>query len=390
MPAILTVDDSRAVRTIVGKQVKELGFDVLEAEDGIQGLEVLKESSVDLVLLDVTMPNMDGPTMLQKMRESGNKTPVIMLTSESKRSIVAGAMKQGITDYILKPFKPEELRAKVLSVLQGENTGLDSVVQSEAQGSPTTSAPAPEPSPGLSASAPTSRFVDVLVIDDMENVHKKLRSMLPPHVSLAAFTSAQQALGACREKVFKVILVDTEIPDVNSSVLAQQIRVLQPHAASVALTLRTANDAAGEVKDQGFDSILFKPFRPETIDDFLLRYFDNQDFLSIDDNVLKVADFTGKADRVDRFYTRLHSVFADALEKIAAACYDEAILDMGAPPGEADKLAKLVIAVSNKSKEFGMSLSVVGPETAKKALAGFEETKEIRFFPTVSAAKAGG
>ena len=68
MPAILTVDDSRAVRTIVGKQVKELGFEVLEAEDGIQGLEVLAQSSVDLVLLDVTMPNMDGPTMLQKMR----------------------------------------------------------------------------------------------------------------------------------------------------------------------------------------------------------------------------------------------------------------------------------------------------------------------------------
>jgi two-component system, cell cycle response regulator len=388
MPAILTVDDSRAVRTIVGKQVKELGFDVLEAEDGIQGLQVLSDSSVDLVLLDVTMPNMDGPTMLSKMRESGNKTPVIMLTSESKRSIVAGAMKQGITDYILKPFKPEELRAKVLSVLQGEATGLDSVVQAE----PAAPAPSPEPSPGLSQGAnagPSGRFVDVLVIDDMENVHKKLRSMLPPHISMAAYTSAQQALGACREKVFKVVLVDTEIPDVNSSVLAQQIRVLQPHAASVALTLRTANDAAGEVKDQGFDTILFKPFRPETIDDFLLRYFDNQDFLIVDDNILKIADFTGKADRVDRFYTRLHSVYPAALEKIAAACYDEAVLDLGTPPGEADKLAKFVIAVSGKSKEFGMSISVVGPEPARKALAGFEETKEIRFFPSVQAAKAG-
>ena len=119
MPAILTVDDSRAVRTIVGKQVKELGFDVIEAEDGVQGLEQLAQTSVDLVLLDVTMPNMDGPTMLQKMREGGNQTPVIMLTSESKRSIVAGAMKMGISDYILKPFKPDELRDKVLSVLQG-------------------------------------------------------------------------------------------------------------------------------------------------------------------------------------------------------------------------------------------------------------------------------
>jgi DNA-binding response OmpR family regulator len=293
-------------------------------------------------------------------------------------------MKQGITDYILKPFKPEELRAKVLSVLQGEQGGVDAVVDAAGGG-----APAPEAAGGvgLQAGPGGSRFVDILLIDDMENVHKKLRSLLPPHVTLAAFTSAQQALAACREKVFKVVLVDTEIPDVNSSVLAQQIRVLQPHAASVALTLRTANDAAGEVKDQGFDSVLFKPFRPETIDDFLVHYFDNQDFLSVDDNVLKVADFTGKADRVERFYTRLHSVYAAALEKIAAACYDEAVLDLGAPPGEADKLAKFVIAVTGKSKEFGMSLSVVGPETARKALAGFEETKEVKFFPSVQAAR---
>jgi DNA-binding response OmpR family regulator len=388
MPAILTVDDSRAVRTIVGKQVKELGFEVLEAEDGIQGLQVLQDAQVDLVLLDVTMPNMDGPTMLEKMRASGNKTPVIMLTSESKRSIVAGAMKQGITDYILKPFKPEELRAKVLSVLQGEVGGVDAVMDS-GPAPATSSAAEPAGAVGLQSGPGGSRFVDILLIDDMENVHKKLRSLLPPHVTMAAFTSAQQALGACRDKVFKVVLVDTEIPDVNSSVLSQQIRLLQPHAASVALSLRTANDAAGEVKDQGFDSVLFKPFRPETIDDFLVHYFDNQDFISVDDNVIKVAGFTGKADRVDRFYTRLHSVYGAALEKIAAACYDEAVLDLGSPPGEADKLAKFVIEVTGKSREFGMSLAVVGPETARKALAGFEETKEVKFFPTVQAARGG-
>jgi len=390
MPAILTVDDSRAVRTIVGKQVKELGFDVLEAEDGIQGLQVLSESSVDLVLLDVTMPNMDGPTMLQKMREGGNKTPVIMLTSESKRTIVAGAMKQGINDYILKPFKPEELRAKVLSVLQGE-PGAESIV-ADAPPAPTVAETAATvaPSAAPSSSPAGSRFCDVLVVDDMENVHKKLRAMLPPHVSLNAYTSAAQALGSCREKVFKVVLIDTEIPDVNSTVLAQQVRVLQPHAAILALSLRTANDAAGEVKDQGFDSVLFKPFRPETIDDFMLAYFDNQDFLQVEDNVLKVAPFTGKADRVDRFFRQLHTVYPDALEKVAAACYDEVVLDLGAPPGEADKLAKFVIQVAEKSKEFGMTLSLVGPEPAKKALAGFTETKELRFYPTIQEARAGG
>jgi DNA-binding response OmpR family regulator len=119
MPVILTVDDSRAVRSIVGKQVKGLGFDLLEAQDGVEGLERLAQAHVDLVLLDVNMPNMDGPAMLKKMRERGDETPVIMLTSESERSIVMGAMVLGISDYILKPFKPDELRDKVLSVLQG-------------------------------------------------------------------------------------------------------------------------------------------------------------------------------------------------------------------------------------------------------------------------------
>ncbi|MFT3915776.1 MAG: response regulator [Anaeromyxobacteraceae bacterium] len=389
MPAILTVDDSRAVRTIVGKQVKELGFDVIEAEDGIQGLEQLANTTVDLVLLDVTMPNMDGPTMLQKMRESGNKTPVIMLTSESKRTIVAGAMKAGISDYILKPFKPEELRAKVLSVLQGE-PGVDQIVQSAAAPGPA-AAPAEAASLSGATVAPTAagRFVDILVVDDMENVQRKLRSMVPTHVTLAGFTSAQSALASCRDRVYKIILIDTEIPDVNSQVLGQQIRVLQPHAAVLALALRTANDATKELKDQGFDDVMYKPFRPEAIDDFLQQYFDNQDFLTVEDNVLKIAPFTGKADRVERFYNRLNNVFEEALEKVAAACYDEVVLDVGAPPMEGDRLPKFVNEVSSKSKEFGMTLSLVGPADMRKILGAYEETKDLKLFGTLQEAKTG-
>jgi DNA-binding response OmpR family regulator len=330
---------------------------------------------------------MDGPTMLQRMREGGNQTPVIMLTSESKRSIVAGAMKMGISDYILKPFKPEELRQKVLSVLQGEPGGAD-VVQAEAPSLSGGATPA-TPDPTSGASPAGGRFVDIVVVDDMENVHKKLRSMLPGHVSMNAHTSAQAALGACREKVYRVVLVDTEIPDVNSAVLAQQIRVLQPHAAMVALALRTSNDVTKEVREQGFDDVLFKPFRPETVDDFLLRYFDNQDFLQVEDNVLKVAAFSGKADRIERFYARLHGAFPAALEKVAAACYDEVVLDLGTPPLEGDRLPKFVLAVAEKAKEFGMSLSLVGPADVRKVLGGYTETKDLKFFGSVPEARAG-
>ncbi len=376
MPAILTVDDSRAIRAIVAKQVKDLGFDVLEAEDGVQGLEQLGAAQVDLVLLDVTMPNMDGPTMLQRLREGGSKVPVIMLTSEAKRATVANAMRLGIADYILKPFKPEELRSKILSVLQGE------------PGAAETLAPPPEEEDHPPAAAAASRFVDVLVVDDMDNVAKKLRALLPPHLSMASYTSAQAALGACRERVFRVILVDTEIPDVDSSVLSRQIRLLQPNSVVVALALRTANDVAKEVRELGFDDVLCKPFRPENVDDFLLQYFENQEFLTIDGSVLRLAAFSGRSDRVDRFYSRLAALFPGALETMASACYDEVVLDVGSPPIEGDRLPKLVNEVTQRAREFGMTLAVVGVPEVRKLLASYTETKDIRFFGTVQEASA--
>ncbi|HEY0711246.1 MAG TPA: response regulator, partial [Polyangia bacterium] len=93
MPRVLTVDDSRAIRMIVSKVLTELGLEVHEAEDGEKGLQMLDELEFDLIILDVTMPVMDGPAMLTKMRELGNNTPVLMLTSESTRSIVSEIMK---------------------------------------------------------------------------------------------------------------------------------------------------------------------------------------------------------------------------------------------------------------------------------------------------------
>jgi DNA-binding response OmpR family regulator len=388
MATILTVDDSRAVRTIVSKQVKDLGFEVDEAEDGVQGLAKLAECQFDLVILDVTMPNMDGPTMLAKMREGGNTTPVIMLTSESKRSIISGAMKAGITDYILKPFKPEELRNKILSVLQGAGGGAEDVVAS--------SMPGGAPAAGVAAGAAPARdpgakqFVDVMVVDDMENVHKRLRGMVPAHLSMNGFTSAQSALASAREKVYRVVLVDTEIPDVNSAVLAQQIKVLQPHAAFVALALRTtAPDQTKDLKGQGFSEVLYKPFTQDHVDDFMVQYFDNQDFLTSEDNLLKVAPFVGKPERLDRYFGRLSQLFPAVLNKVAAACYEEIILDLGSVPTQGDRLPKLLVSVAGQAKDVGMSMSVVGTSDIQKVLASFEETKGIKYFASIQEARAG-
>jgi hypothetical protein len=105
--------------------------------------------------------------------------------------------------------------------------------------------------------------------------------------------------------------------------------------------------------------------------------------------VLKVAAFTGKADKVDRFYGRLNGVFEEALEKVAAACYDEVVLELGAPPMEGDRLPKFVNAVASKSKEFGMALALVGSTDLRKVLGAYEETKDLKLFGTLQEAKSG-
>jgi two-component system cell cycle response regulator len=378
MPRILTVDDSRTVRMILTKQVSELGFEIDEAEDGEQGLAKLEEATYDLVLLDVTMPVLDGPGMLARMREAGNKTPVLMLTSESKRSIVAQLMKLGIDDYILKPFKNDELKRKIMKVLK-LGTELPVVAVQDVPREAVTSG---------GEEGPARQFVDILVVDDMENVAKKFRAAIPAHLSVNSCVSAQAALNVCRERIFRVILIDNEIPDVDSSVLMNQLRVLQPHAAFLALALRSVNKVQNEMKELGFDDVLFKPFQPEAIDDLLGRYFDNQELLLKEDNVLKVAAFQGRPERMEKYYTRVNELLNGGIETVAAACFDEFIVDVSAMPRDPQRVAQLITAVEGAGKKFGLELRLVGPEEVAKLLKSFAETSGMAVFTSIDEARA--
>jgi DNA-binding response OmpR family regulator len=388
MPKVLTVDDSRAIRQIVSKELQNFGCETEEAEDGEKGLARLEEIEVDLILLDVTMPVMDGPAMLEKLRANGNKTPVIMLTSESKRSIIAQCLKLGIEDYVLKPFKAEELRAKVQKVIRLQavpGTEATPAAPAASVAAASTSAPAEAP---RDAGATGKQFVDVLVIDDMENVQKKLRSLLPQHISLNGCVSAQAAVSMCREKVFRVVLLDTVIPDVNSVALMNQLRALQGHANFVALMLRTAGDADAEVRGQGYDGHLFKPFDAGGLDDFINRYFDNQELITVEANVLNVATFAGKDDRLDKYLSRVGELAKTEMEKVAAACYDDVVVNCTKMPMRPDKLPRFMIELAKQTARVGLSMRVVGPSELTKILANFTETKDVAVFASVSDAQA--
>ena len=115
---VMLVDDSRTMRNVQKNILKQIGFDnILEASDGIDALSKLKAEAADLILLDWNMPNMDGLSFLQAYRADDKSTPIIMVTTEAEKARVIDAIKAGVNNYVVKPFTPDVLSARIQETL---------------------------------------------------------------------------------------------------------------------------------------------------------------------------------------------------------------------------------------------------------------------------------
>jgi len=113
----IVVDDSRSMRAIISKQLRDLGFEVQEAQSGQEALARLHENKkTDLVLLDWNMPDMDGFEVLSLIRSepAHKEVRVMMVTTESEMSQVAVALEAGANEYLMKPFDREALVEKLI------------------------------------------------------------------------------------------------------------------------------------------------------------------------------------------------------------------------------------------------------------------------------------
>jgi CheY-like chemotaxis protein/anti-anti-sigma regulatory factor len=116
---ILTVDDSKTIRMIVRKALQSFDCEVSEAENGVEGLAAATKQRPDLIVLDITMPVMNGIEMLDRLKSDSDlkAIPVIMLTAESGKDNVLNIVKKGVKDYMVKPFKGEELIERIKKVM---------------------------------------------------------------------------------------------------------------------------------------------------------------------------------------------------------------------------------------------------------------------------------
>jgi len=119
MAKILAVDDSNSLRRMVSLTLTRDGHDVIEASDGAQGLEHARDGRIDLALVDVNMPVMDGITLTRELRAlNGYRfTPILILTTESSPARKAEGKEAGATGWLVKPFSPEQLLTVVHQVL---------------------------------------------------------------------------------------------------------------------------------------------------------------------------------------------------------------------------------------------------------------------------------
>ena len=119
MAQILTIDDSATMRQLLSTTLKDAGHEVVEAKDGVEGLQAAKGCRPKIVITDINMPRMDGLTLIKKLRElpAYRRVPIIVLTTEIDGKKKQVAKSAGATGWITKPFDPPKLLAAIKRVL---------------------------------------------------------------------------------------------------------------------------------------------------------------------------------------------------------------------------------------------------------------------------------
>lgn len=228
---ILVVDDSAAVRASLESLLEPFGFEVEHAEDGSAGLRRCGASRYDLVMLDLHMPVLDGPTMLRFLRQWGNKTPVVLVTSAADTKLLASVIKLGNADYVCKPFDPRQIHAALSRAL-----GI--------------------PPDLLVAESPRA-----LVVDGGEGTAELVRGALPPHVAVDRAVTGEAVEALARKRAYRLVLVDgvtwgREAADA----LGGHLRALQPEAGLFLLDdPERTSDGRRRVASGPFDGVVPRP-----------------------------------------------------------------------------------------------------------------------------------
>lgn len=128
MYKILVCDDEQKIREVIKEYAQFEGYDVLEAEDGKEAIEIVKNNEIDAIVLDVMMPKIDGYTVCKEIKKIKD-TPVIMLSARGEEYDKLYGFEVGVDDYVVKPFSPKEIMARLNVVIGRRNNSKKEVFE---------------------------------------------------------------------------------------------------------------------------------------------------------------------------------------------------------------------------------------------------------------------
>ncbi|MBT6176754.1 MAG: response regulator [Deltaproteobacteria bacterium] len=415
-PKILCVDDSRALRTGM-KNWLHPNYDVVGIPDGQQALTLLEETTFDLIILDLDMPNMTGEDTIRELRARGDQTPVVLLTAESRTSNIQRVMQHGVLDYILKPCSPPDLKQKLEAALRtaydqklqraqeeaNEDTIAAAKVQAGGEPQPsirpagatvktkskpnTKSTSTASVKPG-EAPAAKEQSSSLLMIDDMKSVSRALRRHVDDSIRIGHATTKEAAVNTCSKRDYKMIMVDMDIPRVDSISLGAELKKLQPKSKLVALYLANQADPKAQAKTDGFDAFITKPFDGDEVKELIETAFGDKDYTELTDNVvtfqqIEVGDANPEALMADVRKQLMENV----KEVASAACFACVILDLrnGLPT---DTLGRFLAPVIELCGALRIGMKVVGDEKVQQAMQATLEGDLVSVVSDLAEAKS--
>ncbi len=367
---ILTVDDSKTVRIIVRKAFKPFDIELFEASNGVEGLAVAAKDLPDLILLDVTMPVMDGVEMLTKIKADPQLKgiPVMMLTAEGGRENVLKIAKIGVRDYLVKPFKEESLLEKA-----GRIIDLKPLAEGSAK--------------ARSILDP----VDVLIVEDKPAIIQQIQDGLR-HTPWKIHGVAGQAEAAefCSRKEPDLLMISLSLPDDSAFALFRSIRtnIKLKFKPVFALVVKTELNSQNMAQQVGFSSIVTKPIDLPELEgkmakamnlDTSLRYFRTDGELL----VMSLPENTSQAVLAEAAHY-LKPKLAEAVD----SGINKAVIDIHLVRTLHMGVVKILMQAMQTCRELAMQFTLVGNGRIISECKGFEDTRSWSFFESLEEAKA--
>ncbi|MFA6290061.1 MAG: response regulator [Opitutaceae bacterium] len=366
---LLSVDDSKTVRIIIKKAFKLYDCEIFEAANGVEGLAIATKETPDIILLDVTMPVMDGVEMLTKLKSDPalKAIPVVMLTAEGGKDNVLKIAKIGVRDYIVKPFKEDLLVQKVgriidLKPIADAPTKIKSILD------PAT----------------------ILVVEDKPAIFTQIQEGLK-HTpwQVHGVTTTGEAIDFCGRSSVDLVMITLSLPDDAAFTLFRVLRanLKTKYTPIFGLAVKTDSIAQQQAQQVGFTGIATKPIDVSELESKIARAMNldtSQRYFRTEPNLFimtlpEVCGPTVVNEVTSYLKIKVSEAVDSGINRSVFDLHEVKRLDMA--------LIKLLITAMQTCREVALQYTLVGSGSVVAECKGYEDTRGWQFHETIEEAR---